>query len=170
MAGVTAVVAVVARAAIALTSAVRQPATTVQLTAWTGHQTRRRQHLRQCPPAASHGAAKHAARRTACEPAQQLNPACQPYPGGTTGLPSQFPPLLKAVFPRPYQAFPLPPPRPSMSPASGVPAPAFTTPNNIVIVIDLALPSDGGVQLDTTSSGTAFSLCRRWYSQLAVQR
>jgi hypothetical protein len=89
---------------------------------------------------------------------QQLNPACRPYPGGTPGLPGQFTPLLKAVFPKPYQHIPTPPPGPArMVPAGSAPPPL--TPDGTPIVIDpSALPGDAGVQLAASSSGSAVLL------------
>jgi hypothetical protein len=66
----------------------------------------------------------------------QHNPACRPYPGGTP-RPGRDPatPLLKQVFPKPYQMLPVV----VLAPPSA---------NFVAVVIDpSALPSNSGVQL-----------------------
>ena len=93
--------------------------------------------------------------------ARQRNQTCQPYPAGAPGpgiVPT--PPLLKQVFPKPYQGLPG-----NLTPGTG-PARSVNTPgpntvplsgNSTVIVIDpSALPSNAGVQLaSNNASATA---------------
>jgi hypothetical protein len=91
----------------------------------------------------------------------QQNPACQPYPGGTPGPASHLAtPLLKQVFPKPYQ-------RLALLPQSGHPsaAPAPSSSNSVVIVIDRsALPSNSGVQLGYVGPGQRLLLPRVVYA------
>jgi hypothetical protein len=90
----------------------------------------------------------------------QLNPACHPYPGGT--LPPGFgppPPLLKRVFPKPYQVLRSWSPRPARSvKATG----SNTVPlsgNSVAVVIDpSALPRDAGVQLASSDAAATEAL------------
>jgi hypothetical protein len=87
--------------------------------------------------------------------ADQQNPACQPYPGGTPGSPSQ---LLKQVFPKPYQglaAAPQPgPPRPATGPPPSPPTPGAT----LIVIDPSALPDNAGVQLGASFTGDAVLL------------
>jgi len=92
----------------------------------------------------------------------QLNPACHPYPGGT--LPPGFgppPPLLKRVFPKPYQGGPPPPygqGRARSSKATG-PNTVPLSGNSVAVVIDpSALPRNAGVQLASTDAAATEAL------------
>lgn len=90
----------------------------------------------------------------------QMNPACQAFPGGAPG-PSQDASLLEAVFPTPYQdPRNLAPPAPSATPVTGTPTPPLPlTPASTIVVIDpSALPNGAGVQLAISASGEAFLL------------
>jgi hypothetical protein len=101
--------------------------------------------------------------------AGQQNSACRPYPGGTLSLGSRpsapvlpVPPLLRQVFPRPYQVVGS---RQVTRPAHWVKAAGPPSPppsgNSTVIVIDpSALPRNAGVQLgsDATTAPTALLL------------
>lgn len=95
---------------------------------------------------------------------QEQNPACQPYPDGVPGAPGQSSPVLKAVFPEPYDTMPAAPAGPPhMVPAGSAPPPV--TPSGTPIVIDpSALPSDAGVQLAASTSGTAVLLPQLVYA------
>jgi hypothetical protein len=94
--------------------------------------------------------------------ASQLNQACQPYPGGTpapgSGIPKplQPSPLLKQVFPKPYQALGTPP---GTGPARMVTAGPSAPPpsgNRVVIVIDpSALPRNAGVELASSNAAAS---------------
>jgi hypothetical protein len=98
--------------------------------------------------------------------AGQPNQACQPYPGGTpspaSGPPSPLlpSPLLKQVFPEPYQQVGPPPGTgPAHMVTAGPPAPPPSG-NRVVIVINpSALPSTAGVQLASANeAGTVLLL------------
>lgn len=94
---------------------------------------------------------------------RQQNPACQPYPGGTPQhLLQPATALLKAVFPKPYNDLPVvKQPRVAQRVPAGSIRPALPTlnPNHVLIVIDpSALPGNAGVQLGSNYSGTAFLL------------
>jgi hypothetical protein len=91
--------------------------------------------------------------------AEQQNPACHTYPGGTLGSPGEPPtPLLKDVFPQPYQSLPTQAPG-APTPATGAPTPPPPNPGSTIIVLDpSALPSDAGVQLGASPSGSAVLL------------
>jgi hypothetical protein len=87
--------------------------------------------------------------------AGKLNPACEPYPGGTIPWPPQPPtPLLRQVFPRPYGLLPPSAPRArgwSQAPGHGSPPPVSLPPRQTVIVIaPSALPGHAGVQIAAT--------------------
>jgi hypothetical protein len=91
--------------------------------------------------------------------AGQLNPACQPYPGGTMPLPPQLPTsLLRQVFPKPYGILPPSAHQPqgwSPAPGNGSPPPASPPPGQTVIVIaPSALPSNAGVQIAATDGAS----------------
>jgi hypothetical protein len=94
--------------------------------------------------------------------ASQLNPACQPYPGGT--LPPGFgppPPLLKRVFPHSYQGGA--PPPDGQGRARSVKATgnwlAATSGNFVAVVIDpSALPRNAGVQLASSDAAATQAL------------
>ncbi len=91
--------------------------------------------------------------------AEQQNPACQTYPGGTPESPGQPPtPLLKDVFPQPYKSLPVQAPG-APTPATGTPTRPPPNPNSTIIVIDpSALPNGAGVQLAASSSDNAVLL------------
>jgi hypothetical protein len=99
--------------------------------------------------------------------AGQPDQACQPYPGGTAspgfGPPSPLlpSPLLRQVFPEPYQQAGTPPGTgpARMVEAAGPPSPPPSG-NRVVIVIDpSALPSNAGVQLaSANAAGTVLLL------------
>jgi hypothetical protein len=96
----------------------------------------------------------------------QRNPACQRYPGGTP-RPAQEPtPLLKHVFPRPYQGFPgnlLPTTGPART--RKVTGPNTLPGSSVAIVIDpSALPGNAGVQLATTSGAATLLVPRVVYA------
>lgn len=81
----------------------------------------------------------------------QQNPACQPYPGGSPGSIQFATPLLKQVFPKPYQDLPQQQPGPPLPVTDPGPSP-----NTIVIVIDpSALPGNAGVHLGASSGDNA---------------
>jgi hypothetical protein len=82
----------------------------------------------------------------------QQNPSCQPYPGGT---PRQgVTPLLKRVFPLPYENLSLAPP-----PAQATQGPPPTPPSSSIVVIDpSALPGHAGVQIGISPNGRALLL------------
>ena len=82
----------------------------------------------------------------------QQNPSCQPYPGGT---PRQgVTPLLKRVFPLPYENLSLAPP-----PAQATQGPSPTPPSSSIVVIDpSALPGHAGVQIGVSPNGRALLL------------
>jgi hypothetical protein len=103
----------------------------------------------------------------------QPNPACRYYPAGQPYLPPMpGTPLLRQVFPEPYNDLRPPPPLPHgthahrLSPISvrlslhGLPpGPPKVSPTQTVIVIDpSALPGNAGVQLDASPGGTAVAL------------
>ena len=100
------------------------------------------------------------------------NPACQPYPGGAPQpLPQPTTPLLKRVFPKPYDTIRLlkHPTALSSVPANSRPAaPSAPSPNGTLIVIDLsALPGNAGVQLGINYEGRAVLLPRVVYASPA---
>lgn len=82
----------------------------------------------------------------------QQNEACQPYPGGT---PRQgVTPLLKRVFPVPYENLSLAPP-----PAQATQGPPPAPPGSSIVVIDpSALPDHAGVQIGVSPDGKALLL------------
>lgn len=92
--------------------------------------------------------------------ASQQNPACRPYPGGTLSpgsvppRPLLPPPLLKQVFPQPYQQLgSMPRPGPArMVKAAGPPAPPPSGNRTVIVIDPSALPRNAGVQL---ASGNA---------------
>jgi hypothetical protein len=90
----------------------------------------------------------------------RLNPACHRYPGGMPGPAKRpWPPLLKAVFPRPYKQLTIAAPGATPSIVQRVSVAPVPTPNSVLITIDRsALPSNAGVQLAARSSGTGFVL------------
>ena len=90
----------------------------------------------------------------------QQNPACQPYPDGT---PRQgVTPLLKQVFPVPYQNLSLAPP-----PAQAAQGPPPMRPSSSIVVIDpTALPGQAGVQLGVSPDGKALLLPQVVYASL----
>jgi hypothetical protein len=87
--------------------------------------------------------------------ASQQNPACKPYPGGTMSLgsapppPLRPPPLLKQVFPRPYQVLGPPPGTGSARwvKAAGPPSPRPFGNRTVIVIDPSALPRNAGVQL-----------------------
>ena len=87
----------------------------------------------------------------------KLNPACQPYPAGKPTLQQLITPLLRQVFPRPYDGIRvLPGPRKAERVPAGSPAPPATAPSTIFIVIDpSALPRNAGVLLGAAPNGGA---------------
>jgi hypothetical protein len=92
--------------------------------------------------------------------ASQQNQACQPYPGGTlspgSGPPSplQPSPLLKQVFPTPYQQ--VVPPQGTgsarMVRAAGTPAPPPSGNRTVIVIDPSALPRNAGVQLASSNA------------------
>lgn len=102
--------------------------------------------------------------------ASAQNPVCRPYPGGTPGTPrEQAPALLKRVFPKPYDRFPLSHPQGAAErvPADGSrrPAPPRPSPSSTIIVINpSALPGNAGVQIGTSTDGTAVLMPRVVYA------
>jgi hypothetical protein len=95
---------------------------------------------------------------------QQLNPACQSYPDGTPGPPGQISSLLKAVFPKPYQVMPTPPAGPPRMVPAGSAPPPLTPDGTPIVIAPSALPSNAGVQLAASSSGTAVLLPQLVYA------
>ena len=93
--------------------------------------------------------------------ASQRTRACQPYPAGMPGPGiTPTPPLLKQVFPKPYQGLPgnlTPGTGPARSVKTTGPNTVPLSGNSTVIVIDpSALPSNAGVQLASeNASATA---------------
>jgi hypothetical protein len=90
----------------------------------------------------------------------QQDPACRPYPGGTTRPPYEpAPPLLERVFPKPYDAFPLFRRGAHITNLGHVHLPLRWSPpppSRIVIVIDpSALPGNAGVRLGGDHYGFA---------------
>src|SRR5579863_5019521 len=90
----------------------------------------------------------------------QQNEACQPYPGGTPR--HGVTPLLKRVFPVPYENLSLTPP-----PAQPTQGPPPAPPSSSIVVIDLsALPSHAGVQIGVSPNGRALLLPQVVYASL----
>ncbi len=89
--------------------------------------------------------------------ASQQNPACRPYPGGTPGQLPQGTPLLRRVFPKPYQGLRGLLAHPGR--ARSIPAHARSnrlglSPDTALIVIDpSALPANANVQIATVYGG-----------------
>jgi hypothetical protein len=99
--------------------------------------------------------------------ASQRNRACRPYPGGTVTegrvpppSPLSPPPLLKRVFPRPYQQVVLPKGtgHPRWVRAAGPPSPPPSGNRTAIVIDPAALPRDAGVQLASNTTATALSL------------
>jgi hypothetical protein len=91
--------------------------------------------------------------------ASQQNQACQPYPGGSlspgSGPPSPLrpPPLLKQVFPTPYQRLGTPPgPGPARMVKAGPPAPPPSGNRTVIVIDPSALPRNAGVQLASNNA------------------
>jgi hypothetical protein len=92
--------------------------------------------------------------------ASQQNPACRPYPGGTPGgQPPQGTPLLRRVFPKPYQGPPGNHRAALTRPAKSIVGRGQSnrlgfSPNFALIVIDpSALPGHADVQIATVYEG-----------------
>jgi hypothetical protein len=93
-----------------------------------------------------------------------LNPACQPYPGGKATLApyypgrkstlqqrlqSQFPPLLLEVFPTPFE-------EQKAEALARNQIPLLPSPNGVVVIDPSALPGNTGVELVTAPGGSEF--------------
>jgi hypothetical protein len=90
----------------------------------------------------------------------QQNEACQPYPGGTPR--HGVTPLLKRVFPVPYENLSLTPP-----PAQPTQGPPPAPPSSSIVVIDpSALPGHAGVQIGVSPNGKALLLPQVVYASL----
>jgi hypothetical protein len=85
--------------------------------------------------------------------ASQQNPACRPYPGGTPGQPPRSTPLLRRVFPKPYQGLRgnlAQPGRARSTVVRGRSNRLRLSPLSALIVIHpAALPGNAGVQIAT---------------------
>jgi hypothetical protein len=98
--------------------------------------------------------------------ANQQNPACQPYPGGTARSPLTAGPgtrLLKRVFPQPYKELsllPLPRGPHKLQPVHGRPPalPRLSLKHAVVVIDPSALPHNAGVQLGASPGGGALLL------------
>ena len=164
--GLTGTLAAAAAAALAVTvlaPASHQPA--IQLTAWTvtkladGNISVTIRELKD--PAGLQRTLRADGVPASVTFSSQQNPACRPYPGGTTQqLPQVATPLLKRVFPKPYKDLAL---LPSPHLPHGVrqaglhgrPAalPGLSSQHTVIVIDPSALPSNAGVQLGASYDG-----------------
>jgi hypothetical protein len=104
--------------------------------------------------------------------ASAQNPACRPYPGGTPQqLPRPSTPLLKQVFPKPYDMIRIPK-RPAVlskiPPGSNpVTPPAPSLSDTPIVIKPSALPASTGVQLGISYEGGAILLPHVVYASAA---